>query len=262
MSLKEKVFLITGASSGIGLAIARGLAREGAKVAAMARSEAKLIELAATAPGSILAVPGDVIKEADCRAAIDTTSGHFGRLDGLIHSAGISMRGLVAETKIDVFREVMEINYFALLRLIQATVVPIKANKGHIAVISSIAGHVSYPRGSGYAASKHAVQALMDALRLELHSSGVHVLSVCPGFVKTDISLNARNADGSAWAKMDKDIEDGLDPDEVARKTITALKSRKAEIYPAGLIETAGLYTKKFVPALVNQIMLNRYQMR
>lgn len=256
-----KVFLVTGASSGIGRAIARALGDAGAGVAAMARSAARLEELGALFPGAdrFLAVPGDVSSDEACRAAVEATREKFGRLDGLIHSAGISMSGKIEDTRLEVYREVMEINYFAMIRLVQATIEPIKEARGHIAAISSIAGFVSYPFGSGYAASKHALQAFMDALRLELSPAGVHVLSVCPGYVRTEIARNARRPDGTPWGETTREIEGGLDPEIVAAKTLHALRTRKRQIFPAGAIETAGRLVKPVAPGLLDAVMARMY---
>lgn len=256
-----KVFLVTGASSGIGRAIARALGEAGAMVAGMARSAARLDELGTLFPSAdrFLAVPGDVGSDEACREAVEATRAQFGRLDGLVHSAGISMSGKVEETRLEVYREVMEINYFAMIRLVQAAIAPIKEARGHIAAISSVAGFVSYPYGSGYAASKHALQAFMDALRVELAPVGVHVLSVCPGYVRTEIARNSRRPDGQKWGVTTPEIERGLDPEIVARKTLEALRKRKRQIFPAGALETAGLLAKPVAPALLDAVMARMY---
>lgn len=259
-----KVFLVTGASSGIGRAIAKALGAAGAGVAAMARTGSKLEDLGghfaqAGHADRYLAVPGDVASDAECRGAVAAVRDRFARLDGLVHCAGISMSGKVEETRLDVYREVMETNYFSMIRLVQATVEPIKAAQGHIAAISSIAGFVSYPYGSGYAASKHALQALMDSLRLELAPEGVHVLSVCPGYVRTEIARNSRRPDGGQWGASTREIEQGLDPEIVAVKTLHALRTRKRQIFPAGALETAGRLVKPLAPGLLDAVMAQMY---
>ncbi|MBM3273629.1 MAG: SDR family oxidoreductase [Candidatus Sericytochromatia bacterium] len=256
-----KGFLVTGASSGIGRDLALGLAREGAIVAAMARSEGKLTELAASAPaGRVLPVVGDVASdESTSRAVESAVNACGGRLDGLIHSAGISMSGRVEDVSLDVFREVMETNFFSTIRLVKAALPHIRQQRGHIVAISSIAGFVSYPFGSGYAASKHALQALLDSLRLELAPAGVHVLSVCPGYVRTDIAKNARRADGSKWEQSTKEIENGLDPAVVTRATLRAIEARKRQIAPAGLMEASGKILKPLAPGLLDAVMLKMY---
>lgn len=259
-AFEGKVFLVTGASSGIGRAIARQLATQGARVVAMARTEEALEALRDSLPQPEHLAPfaGDVTKEADCLAAVDTALAQFGALDGLVHSAGITQRGLFAETRMEVFRQIMEVNFFSTITLIKAALPPLRARRGHVVVISSIVGYVSTPYRSGYAASKHAVQAIMDALRLEEHARGLHVLTVCPGFVKTNISLNALDAEGRRHARMDRDIEGGLDPEDVAADVLAAIARRKREIHPAGFMETLALVLAKLAPSLLDRILLRR----
>ncbi len=246
-----KAFLVTGASSGIGWAIAKALADAGASVGAMARTESKLADLAAQS-ASIVPVPGDCASPGACEAAVAGTCEKFGRLDGIVHSAGISMNGRVAVTKLEVYREVMETNFFAMIRLIQAGLEPIKAQKGHIVAISSVAGFVAYPYGSGYGASKHALQALLDSLRVEVMTEGVHVLSVCPGFVRTEIAKNARRSDGTTFNASTHAIDSGLEPAYVADRTLAAMQARKRQIFPAGFIEHAGRILKPVAPGLLD----------
>ena len=255
---QDQVFLVTGASSGIGLAIARALARRGARVVAMARTAEALEALGAEAPGRIVACPGDVTVEVDCQRAVETAVERFGKLDGVVHSAGISMRGLVAETRMDVYRQLMEVNYFSTIALAKSAMPPLRQTRGHFVVISSVVGYVSTPYRSGYAASKHAVQGFMDALRLEEHDSGVHVLTVCPGFVRTNISLNALSADGSPHGRMDATTDAGREADDVAASVLDAIARRKREIYPAGFMERLGLVLTRLAPPLLDKILLKK----
>lgn len=255
-----KVFLVTGASSGIGRAIAKRLVERGAKVVAMARSADQLEALRAevTDASRVTAYPGDVTDEVACRGAVEAAVSRFGRLDGVVHSAGISMRGLVAETKIDVYRRLMEVNYFSTINLMQAALPALLATKGHAVVISSVVGKFSTPYRSGYAASKHAVQAFMDALRVEQYDAGLHVLTVCPGFVKTNISLNALAADGSQHAKMDADTAGGLDVEPVADRVLAAIEHREREIFPAQGLEKMALFLKRLSPRMLDKVLLKR----
>lgn len=260
---QDKAFLVTGASSGIGLAIAHALVQAGARVALMARSADKLEELRqAWGPERVLATPGDVTNPEACVAAVEAVKAHYGKLDGLIHSAGVSMRGEVAKTDPAVFRQLMDINFHSSVSLIQASLPAITAARGHVVVISSVVGHISPPYRGGYAASKHAVQALMDALRVEVLDQGVHVLTVCPGFVATNISLNALTADGSRYAHMDEDTAEGLKAEDVAADVLAAIAARKREIAPAGTLETLGLWMQRLSPTLLDKIMLRRFRRR
>jgi NADP-dependent 3-hydroxy acid dehydrogenase YdfG len=257
----DKVFLVTGASSGIGLAIAHALVQAGARVALMARSAAKLEELRQQwGPDRVVVTAGDVTSPEACATAVAATQAHFGRLDGLVHSAGVSMRGLAAETDPAVYRQLMDINFHSSVSLIQAALPGLKASKGHVVVISSVVGHMSPPYRAGYAASKHAVQALMDALRVEVKDQGVHVLTVCPGFVATNISLNALTADGSKYAHTDPETAGGLDPADVARDVLNAIEGRRREIAPAGALESLGLFLARYSPALLDMVFLRRFR--
>jgi NADP-dependent 3-hydroxy acid dehydrogenase YdfG len=261
---KDKVFLVTGASSGIGLAIAHALVQAGARVALMARSADKLAELRTAwgAPDRVAVTPGDVTKPEDCQAAVTAVIQAFGRLDGLVHSAGVSMRGEIARTDPAVFRQLMDINFHSSVSLIQAALPAITDAKGHVVVISSVVGHMSPPYRGGYAASKHAVQALMDALRVEVMDQGVHVLTVCPGFVATNISLNALTADGSRYDHMDPETAGGLKADDVAADVLRAIEGRRREIAPAGGLETLALFLARFAPGLLDRMLLRRFRTR
>lgn len=255
-----QVYLVTGASSGIGRAIARRLVSRGAIVVAMARSADQLEALRGevTDESKVMAYPGDVTDPAACQGAVEAAVARFGKLNGLIHSAGISMRGLVAETKLEVFRRLMEVNYFSTIALVQAALPALRASRGHVVVISSVVGKFSTPHRSGYAASKHAVQAFMDALRVEEHDAGVHVLTVCPGFVKTNISLNALAADGTAHARMDADTAGGLEPEQVADEVLAAISGRAREIFPAQGLEKLALFLKRLAPGVLDKVLLRR----
>jgi short-subunit dehydrogenase len=255
-----KVFLVTGASSGIGRAIAELLVARGARVVAMARTADQLESLrqAVKTPGHLAPFPGDVTDEHACRGAVEAAVERFGKLDGLIHSAGISMRGLVAETKLEVYRRLMEVNYYSSIALIQAALPAVQATKGHLVVISSVVGKLSTPYRSGYAASKHAVQALLDALRVEQTDAGVHVLAVCPGFVKTNISYSALTASGEAHNQMDKDTAGGLEAEDVAVQVLEAIEQRMREIFPAQRLEKLALFLKRYSPAMLDKVLLKR----
>lgn len=257
-----KVFLVTGASSGIGRAIAHLLVARGARVVAMARSADQLDALRqdVATPEHLVVFPGDVTDAAACRAAVETGLTRFGRLDGLIHSAGISMRGLVAETQMEVYRRLMEVNYYSSIALIQAALPAIQASKGHVVVISSVVGKLSTPYRSGYAASKHAVQALLDALRVEQHDAGVHVMAVCPGFVKTNISYSALTATGEAHNQMDADTAGGLEASDVAEQVLAAMEARRREIFPAQRLEKLALFLKRVSPGMLEKMLLKRFR--
>ncbi len=251
-----KAFLVTGASSGIGEAVARRLVERGARVAAMARTEPKLRELAAVLGERCLAAPGDVTREEDCARAVAETIRACGRLDGIVHSAGVSMRALARETKVQVYRDLMEVNFFSMLFLFRAAVEPLVKTKGHLVAISSMMGLYSTQKRSGYAAAKHALQGFMDSVRLELHGDGVHVMTVSPGFVKTNISLHALSADGTPHGQVDPAIERGLDPRVVADAILRGMERRARDVFPAGGKEKLGLFLSKWAPKRLDRFLL------
>lgn len=262
VNIAGKVFLVTGASSGIGEAISRALISHGAGVVAMARREDKLVALQETAggPENLAIAVGDVTQPDARQQAIEIALARFGRLDGVIHSAGVSQRSRAAETGLEVFRSLMEINYFAAIGLIQAALPELRKRHGHIVVISSVAGRFSTPMRSGYAASKHAVEAFLDALRLELREENLHVLTVSPGFVKTEITLHALTADGTALNRMEDETANGLSPDVVAEQVVAAIAARRRAIAPTGRPERLALFLSRWAPGLLERMLWRRYQ--
>lgn len=255
----DGVYLVTGASSGIGRAIASLLAKRGARVVAMARTASALEALAAEG-GTVLAFPGDVAVEADCQAAVAAAVSHFGRLDGVIHSAGVSQRGLAAESGLAVFRRLIEVNYYSTVALALAALPALKATRGHFVVISSVMGLYAAPWRSGYAASKHAVQGFMDALRVEWAEDGVHVMTVCPGFVATNVSVNALGPDGQPTGQMDADTASGLAPEAVATAVLHGIERRARTVVPAGRLEKLGIWLSRFAPGLLDRVLAKRFR--
>ncbi|MBI5368383.1 MAG: SDR family oxidoreductase [Planctomycetes bacterium] len=253
-----KRFLVTGASSGIGRAVAARLAGAGAQVAVMARTRAKLEELAAATKAAtpLLVLPGDVTRAEDCAAAVRKTVEALGRLDGLIHVAGVSMRAAARDTATQVFRDVMEVNFFSMIHLFQPAAEHLVNSRGHLVAVSSMMGRYATQLRSGYAASKHALQGFLDSVRLELAPAGVHVMVVSPGFVKTDISLNALAGDGSRHGVMDGAIAGGLPPEAVADAILEGLERRRRDLYPAGAKEKLGLFLSKWSPARLDRLLL------
>jgi NAD(P)-dependent dehydrogenase (short-subunit alcohol dehydrogenase family) len=180
---KDKVVAITGGTDGIGKALMESLLPLGAKIATCGRSHDRIYNLQVAHPGeTIHAIVADVSIEQDCRMFIETTIEALGDIDILINNAGITMHGLVADTDPDVFRKVMDINFFGALYCTRFALPSLKKTKGTIVGISSIAGYRGLPGRSGYSASKFALQGWLEALRTELLHDKVNVMWVCPGF--------------------------------------------------------------------------------
>ena len=200
--VRDKVVLITGGSSGIGRATALRLAGCGNRVAIAARQVDRLDEVAAARPGGaeILTLPTDVIDSDQCRHAVEATVDHFGRLDVLVCSAGISMRCHFDGARLDAMERVMRVNFFGTLYATHAALPHVKKTRGSLVAISSLTGKFGIPSYSIYGASKFAVQGLYEALRLELRRDGVHVGVVSPGFVDTPLRQQVLGPDGEVWA--------------------------------------------------------------
>ena len=201
-SLARKVALITGASSGIGRATALRLAALGMRVALAARSVAALEELAAAigrAGGQALVVPTDVTDPAGCRAAVERTAEHHGRLDVLICSAGISMRSPFEGACLEAMERVLRVNFFGTMHTTYHAIPHVKATGGSLVAISSLVGKRGTPTYAIYGASKFAVQGLYESLRLELAPAGVHVGVVSPGHVDTALRERVLGPEGTPW---------------------------------------------------------------
>jgi NAD(P)-dependent dehydrogenase (short-subunit alcohol dehydrogenase family) len=200
--LHGKVALITGGSSGIGRATALRLASFGARVAVAARTVAALKETVHEAEAlgvEALAVPTDVTDVEQCRRAVETTAAHFGRLDVLVCSAGVSMRGLLADAEPAALEQVMRVNFFGTLYPTYFAIPHVKQSRGSLVAISSLTGKRGTPSYAIYGASKFAVRGLYDSLRLELAGDGVHVGVVSPAFVATPLRQRVLDGTGQPW---------------------------------------------------------------
>ena len=250
-TFKDKVVWITGASSGIGESLVRQLDAEGAKLVLSARNEEKLREVADGLENKnhlVLQLDLEHSENFDQRAA--QVISKYGRIDLLINNGGISQRGEVMETPIEVDRKIMEINYFGNVALTKA-VLPfmIKEKSGHILVVSSIAGKFGFFLRSAYSASKHALHGFYESLALEQESNNINVTIACPGKVHTNISVNALNPDGTAHGKMDHNQAAGISADQCAKSLISAIKSNRKEVLIGGK-EINAVKLKRFLPKL------------
>jgi dehydrogenase/reductase SDR family member 7B len=180
---------------------------------------------------------------------------HFGAVDVMIHNGGISQRSLAKETTLEVDRRIMEVDFFGTVALTKALLPSMTARKqGHFVVISSLVGKFGTPMRSGYSAAKHALHGFFDALRAETHDDGIKVTIVCPGFIKTNVSVNALTSDGSKQATMDEAQANGMNADECAKRILRAVNAGKLEVYIGGR-ERLGIYLKRFVPNTFARIL-------
>lgn len=232
MDLNGKVVLLTGASDGIGAAAARIFHGRGAELALVARREEKLRAVAAESGGA-LAIAGDVTRDEDRRRAVDSTLERFGRLDVLVNNAGVGMYVPAYQADLDEVRRMYELNVFALLGMTQLAVPHMRAAGGGMIVnVSSIAGKVALPWFTNYTASKFAVCATTDTLRIELKRFNIRCLTVCPGYVKTgfqDHSLAGRPPD-RLWSMRTF----GISAEECAEALVRGVeRDRRTVIVPA-----------------------------
>ncbi|MBS1621740.1 MAG: SDR family oxidoreductase [Bacteroidetes bacterium] len=225
---KNKVVVVTGGTDGIGKALVEILLGMGAKVATCGRNHDKLYHLqSAFASYPLHTMVCDVSVENDCRRFIETTLKAFSHIDILINNAGISMRALLKDANLEVFRKVMDTNFFGSLYCTKYALPSIIENKGTIVGVSSIAGYRGLPGRSGYSASKFALQGWMEAIRTELMSEKVHVMWVCPGFTTSNIRNAALNETGNEQGESPMDEGKMMDTNECAQHILKAIKNKK-----------------------------------
>ncbi len=251
----NKVVWITGASSGIGEALAQRLAREGCRLVLSARREPELrrVAQALSCPEeNVWVLPLDMTAIDSFPEAVTRVLQKFGRLDILIQNAGISQRGSALETPLDIDRRLMEVNFFGVIALTKAVLpVLLQQRTGIIVPICSMAGYVATPERTAYAASKFAIRGFFDALRAEIWQQGLWVTLVCPGYIRTSLSFNALNAQGKAHNQMDASQSKGLSADTCALKIIKVVRKGKREVWIGGFKELAGAYLKRYAPGLL-----------
>lgn len=258
MSFQNKVVWITGASSGIGEALAYALHDKGAKLILSSRREEILNQVKNNCSGDrsdIYILPLDLADADTLPAKAQEALNIFGHIDYLFNNGGVSQRSNVIDTKMDVVRKVMEINFFGSIALTKA-VLPsmIGRQSGHIVVTSSVMGKFGTRLRSSYAASKHALHGYYDCLRQEIYDDNVNISLVCPGFVKTAVTKNALEGDGSKHDKMSKGQKNGMLPGEFAQKLLPKIAREKKEIYIGGA-EIWAIYLKRFIPSLLHRIL-------
>lgn len=252
--MKDKVIVITGASSGIGAELAHQAGRAGAKLVLAARDEQRLKAIAEKYPGSLV-VPTDVTDEAACKHLMDRTVATFGRIDVLVNSAGQSMFAIFEQIQdLSVFRQIMDINFFGSVYCTYYALPCLKQSKGLIVAISSLTGKTGVPTRTVYSASKHAVQGFFDSLRIELMGTGVDVCVVSPGFVQTEMRQRAPGADGKPLIQSHLREEEVMPVEECVRQIVAAIEKRKREVVMGGLRIKIGMWLKLIAPKIVDNM--------
>lgn len=257
MSFKGRTVWITGASSGIGEALARELSRRGARLILSGRREAALAALANDLGGDGKVLPFEATDYDALPGVVQAAEAWSGGIDLLVNNAGVSQRSLAVDTDFEVYRRLMEIDYFAPLRLTQLVLPGMMARRsGHLAVVSSVAGKIGTPLRTGYSGAKHACIGYFDALRAELEAScGIRVTTIMPGYVNTGVSANALTGDGSVLGATDDNIVAGLDPADVARTIADGLAIGAREILVAGPQESQGVRLRAEAPEMLFDLL-------
>ncbi|HET6564202.1 MAG TPA: SDR family oxidoreductase [Xanthomonadales bacterium] len=252
----NQVVWITGASSGIGEALAVQFAQEQARLVLSARRQAELERVRdrciQAGASNVLVLPLDVTDEAAMPGAVAQVAQQFAHIDMLVNNAGLSQRSKCIDTDMSVYRTIFEVDVIGQIALTKA-VLPgmIARGSGHLVVTSSVAGKVGAPQRTGYCAAKHAMMGFFDALRAEVHSQGIQVTTITPGFIRTMVSDNALRGDGTKFNRTDSNIAKGMDVDECARVIMKGLHKGKMEIAVGSGIEMHALWIKRFFPGLV-----------
>ena len=263
--IKDKVAVVTGASSGIGLAAVKEVAAAGARVVLAARSAEKLNEIvrelemqypSGSGSSRFLAVPTDVCREEDCKNLIEKTVAAYGKIDILVNNAGISMRALFKDLDLSVIRQLMDVNFWGTVYCTKYALPYLLQTKGSVVGVISIAGFKGLPARTGYSASKFAVYGFLDTLRVEHLHDGLHVMIFAPGFTASNIRNVALTADGSRQGETPRDEDKMMSAEEVARRMLVGIRKEKAQIIltPIGKIT---VLLNKFFPRLVDRLEYN-----
>jgi short-subunit dehydrogenase len=264
--MQDKVVIITGASSGIGKALAFECARRGANLVLASRrtgqlefireqilQQAESNRLRSSAV-SLLNVTTDVTNEDDCHRLIDCAIEYFGRIDVLINNAGISMRAIFDEVNLEVIRKVMSTNFWGTVYCSKYALPYLLQTKGSLVGISSVAGYKGLPGRSGYSASKFAMQGFLEVVRIENRKKGLHVLIACPGFTTSHIRNLALSKDGTIQGETPLDESRLMPAEDVAKRICKAIKQRKRNL----ILTTPGkmtVFLNKFFPYFMDKLV-------
>jgi short-subunit dehydrogenase len=265
-----KVVVITGASSGIGLASAKAFAAKGDCVVLAARNIEKLKstvavlqnrygEMARVGDNKVqrfLADETDVVKEEDCKNLIARTVEVYGRIDVLVNNAGISMRAMFKDLDLSVIKNLMDVNFWGTVFCTKYALPYLLKTKGSVVGVISIAGFKGLPARTGYSASKFAIYGFLDTLRVEHLHDGLHVMIFAPGFTASNIRFTALTADGSAQGETPRDEGKMMSAEAVAQRLVKGVYKRKAQIVltPIGKLT---VWLNKFFPRLVDRLEYN-----
>lgn len=256
--IKDKVVLITGGSSGIGKACAERFGREGGRICITGRNAENLESAAEELRAKnieVLTVRGDVANETDCVRMINETLNRYGRIDVLINNAGISMRAFFKEVDLSVIRQLMEVNFFGTVYCTKYALRQLLKHQGSVVGVSSVAGYQGLPGRTGYSASKFAMEGFLGGLRLENHSTGLHVMIVCPGYTESNIRKAALVADGSTQGGSPREEKNMMSAEEVADHIFNGVKNRKKRVVLT-MQGKLSYYLSKLLPRFVDRMVI------
>jgi short-subunit dehydrogenase len=262
MDFKNKVVLITGASSGIGKACAEEFARKGANLVLAARQYVTLCEVTADLENrysiKALAVQTDVSKEEDCAELVKQALATYGKIDVLLNNAGLSMRALFNEVDLSVLKHLMDVNFWGTVYCTKYALPEILKAKGSVIGVSSIAGYRGLPGRTGYSASKFAMNGFMESLRTELLHSGVHVMVACPGFTTSNIRVAALSKDGAAHGETSMEEGKMMTSEAVAEQIVNGIRAKKRTLVMTGQGKLT-VWLNKLLPALADKLVFNHF---
>ena len=261
----DQVIWITGASSGIGEALALELSERGARLILSARGEEALLEVqrqcdAITGSAKSHVLPMDITDEGSLAANVEQAVAWGGRIDMLINNAGISQRSSCLNTNMSTYRRIFEVDVFGQIALTKAVLpVMVEQGHGHMAVTSSVSGKVGVPFRTGYCAAKHAMMGFFDALRTEVDHLNIDVTTITPGYIRTPISSNAIGGDGAAYGREDTEIRGGMNVNDCAKVIVKGFERGKPEIAVGKGFEMNALWIKRFFPNTLLKLAAKQY---
>lgn len=257
---KDKVIIVTGASSGIGLASATRFASLGAKIVLAARSIDKLEKIAEEinekfnkSTDEVLCVKTDVTKEEDCKNLVEQTVKHFGKIDVLVNNAGISMRAVFKDMDLNVMRSLMDTNFWGTVYCTKYALPYLLESKGSVVGVISTAGYVGLPARTAYSASKFAVRGFLETLRIEHLYDGLHVMIFAPGFTTSNIRNVALTADGSPQGETPRKEERMMSAERVAKIMARGIFRRKTHMVLTPLGK-ATLFANRRLPRVTDKM--------
>ncbi len=260
MKLNNKIVIITGASSGIGKALAEEFARRGAHLVLAARQYVTLCEIAQTLQDQYqikaVAVQCDVAVESDCEHLVNQAIATFGKIDILVNNAGISMRALFKDADLQVLKTLMDVNFWGTVYCIKYALPEIIKTQGSVVGVSSIAGYKGLPGRTGYSASKFAMNGFLDALRVENLKTGVHVMTACPGFTASNIRNTALNKDGNQQGESTLHEEKMMTSEEVAKIIADGVEARERTLIMTGQGKLT-VFLSKLIPGVLDKLVYN-----